>query len=125
MSLATFISRIRGLEGFAFDVAKEAAPLVQEAQRANMRAGLTPDGDRWQPKKDGGAPLKNSAEHLTAAPAGDAVVMTLTGPEVFHNDGTKTLPKRQILPSAGKLPKYLVDALNEGARRAFAKGGSR
>ena len=121
MSLATFISRIRALENFAFDVAKESAPLVQDAQKKQTAAGLTPDGAPWAPTKDGSRALKDAADHLTARPVADTVEITLKGVDVFHDKGNARLPKRQILPSAGKIPTYLANALHEGAKRAFDK----
>lgn len=124
MALATFISRIKALENFAFDVAKEAAPLVQEAMRAQIRSGVAPDGTPWPAKKDGAKALKSAADHLTATPAGDRVLVKLSGVEVFHDKGNGRLPKREMLPKDGKLPAYITDALHEGAKRALAKRGA-
>lgn len=122
MTLAVFTSKIRALENFDIEVAIEAAPLVQEAQRAQTRAGLTPSGEPWPAKKkDGGRALVNAANHITARPVAGTVRIDLKGVEVFHDLGVG-LPKRQIIPAKGEpLPQYLLDALNEGARRAFAK----
>lgn len=125
MSLATFVSRIKALENFAFDVAKEAAPLVQEAIRGRIRAGIAPDGTPWPAKKLGGRALKDADHHVTATSAGDRVLVTLSGVEVFHDKGNGRLPKREMLPKEGKLPDYIADALHEGAKRALAKRGAR
>lgn len=120
-ALATFISRIRALENFDHDVATEAAPLVEAAQRKQAAAGVTPDGKAWTPTEKGDRALKNVAAALTARAVAGTVQVILKGVEVFHDKGNARLPKRQILPVAGELPKYLADAMHEGARRAFEK----
>lgn len=127
MSLATFRSRIRALENFDLDVAKEAAPLVEKAARAQAEAGLAPDGSPWAPRKLGGRPLQNASGHLTAKANGGAVDLKLTGTaEVLHDQGAaRGKVKRQILPSDGELPGYLTDAMHEGAKRAFEKRGGK
>ena len=121
--LRAMIDRVQALGGLAADVAREAAPLVQEAARSTVRAGPTPDGKPWAAKKDGGKPLANAANAVTAAADGAVVTIKLSGPEVFHNAGVgKTTPKRKIIPESGDpIPASVAEALATAAQRAFDK----
>lgn len=120
-ALADMIARVRSLGGMPEDVARAAAPLVQEAARSTVRAGTTPTGKPWPRKKDGGQPLQNAAAALTAEPSGTTVTLVLTGPEVFHHYGVgKSTPRRQQIPDPGDpLPPRLAEALARGAEQVF------
>jgi len=121
-ALTAWAAKIRGLRTLAAEAAKEAAPLVQEAARATARAGTTPDGTPWAPKKDGGRALEHAAEHVTAKALGTVVRIVLTGVDVVHHRGTRRAPKRQVIPDkGGAIPAPIVRAVAEGARRAFAR----
>lgn len=121
-ALDAMIAKIRAVGGLPGAAAHEAAPLVEAAVKKTAAAGTTPDGQPWKPTKDGGRPLVNAAAALSAKAIGTVVQVTLKGVEVIHNFGDKRNPKRQILPDGGAgIPKGIVDALVEGANRAFAK----
>lgn len=122
--LDAMIAKLRKIEGLPGDAAREIAPLLLEAVKKTANAGTTPDGRPWAPrKKDGARALVNAADHLSFRVLGKAIAqLVLTGPDVIHNRGTTTIPQRRILPDAGAgLPKLVVDAAAEGARRAWAK----
>lgn len=110
----------RKLETFPQDAAKIAAPLVDAALKETARAGTDPLGNPWPPKKDGGAPLKNAADHITTKAVGTVVQATLQGVEVFHHYGAG-VPRRQILPDPGTIPPRVEKALRKAADQAFDK----
>jgi len=122
VALNAMLEHLRGLKSLPEDIARAAAADLQEAARATAAAGKTPDGDPWQPKKDGGRALVHAAEHLVAKALGKTIVLTLKGVEVFHNFGTSRLPKRQILPDGGSgIPKNVSAALRKTAGRVFSR----
>lgn len=111
---AVMQAMIAGLRGLGRDalsaIAKEAAPLVQEAARKTAAAGTTPDGEAWTPTKDGRKPLENAADHITARASGPTLRIYLNGPDVFHHFGTGRVPRRQIIPE-GKIPPAIGSAM--------------
>jgi hypothetical protein len=124
-ALDSLIARLRGLNTFATDVAKRAAPAIERAVRAQAAKGIDPNGRAWAPKKDGGQPLKNASSEIAATPIGNAVAVAIAGPLVFHNAGTGHVPQRQVLPD-GPAPQYILDAIKEASAAEFEKvtGGS-
>jgi hypothetical protein len=121
-ALDDFVRSLRALGHVDADAARLAAPLVEAAVKRTAAAGTDPDGKPWLPKKDGGRALEHAADHVTAKAVGTTVVVTLVGPDVLHNSGTKRVPKRQIIPDGGAgIPKSVTAALTEGAARAFEK----
>jgi hypothetical protein len=110
-----------GGSGMTDKVAAKAAPLVDEAIKTTAKAGQNPYGEPWAPKKDGGAPLKNAASHVSTRSSGSLVIVTLTGEaEVFHNRGGKRTPQRQIIPNSETfLPRTVNDALVTAAGKLF------
>lgn len=125
MSNAAFddmISILRKLGGeeFVNEVAKEAAPLLNDAVKATARAGTSPDGTPWAPRKKDGAPaLAGADKDVTTAAHGPIVRMTLTGGPVYAQVGARG-PKRGVIPSGGaQIPAVASDAILEAARRVF------
>ena len=115
------IGALRKLGAAPAAIAKRAAPLVDAAVKKTAAAGTTPDGQPWQPKKDGGRPLVNAANALSTKAVGTTVVVTLEGPEVVHDKGTKRLPQRKILPDGGAgLPTNVADAMREACEKVRA-----
>lgn len=123
MSLAeldAMIASVRRLGSMPEDVAAAAAPLVEEALRATVRAGTDPDGHPWKRKKDGGDPLVHAADHIATRAVGSVVRATLTGVEVFHHFGAG-VPRRQILPDPGTIPEAVGAAVQRAAEQVFAR----
>jgi hypothetical protein len=107
-------------------VAKEAAPYVVEAVKKDLSAGKAPDGKAWVPRKaDKGQPYANAAEKLTGKSEGDLIILTVTGPEAFANDGVKGhLPVRRMLPDAGAgVPKSVAEGIQRGLDAVAEKLG--
>lgn len=118
-TISDFIDRIKSLKLMPQRVAQRAAPLVEQALKKNAAAGLDPFGRAWKLKKDGGKALKNVAAKISATANKTSVVVTLTGPDVFHHRGTKKDPRRQVLPSSNEVPDVVAAALEEAARIEF------
>lgn len=117
-----WIRRLKALAGggIAARVAAKAAPLVDEALKKTIRAGTTPAGAAWAPmKRGGGRPLANAASQVTTKASGAMIVATLTGPAVFHDQGTAHAPRRQVLPETGETPPAAEQALERAARETF------
>ncbi len=119
--LADFVREIRALGRLPELVAAEGAPLVEAAIRKQADAGVDPKGQAWEPTKAGGKPLKNAGAAVNAVATKRAIVVKLGAPEIFHNMGTKRVPKRQILPDAGDMPDHVAEALRTASDRAFAR----
>lgn len=112
--LDRYIASMRGLVTLDEDLAELAAPALEEAARANVRAGLDPDGNPWPRKKDGTAPLKNAANAITCTAQGNLAVLEVDGVEAFHQKikGDGPHPRRKLIPEPGDaVPAYLGDAL--------------
>lgn len=112
--------RFAALSTFPEDVAKIAAPLVEEALKKTAAAGTDPLGKPWVRKKDGGAPLVHAAEHIATTAIGPVVRSTLTGPDVFHHFGAG-VPRRPILPDPGTIPPGVEQALRKAVDIAFGR----
>lgn len=127
-NLDAFIANMKKLDTLATETAKEAAPLVEAANKKTAAAGTSPDGVPWPAKKDGTRALEHAADHVASKAVGKTIVTTLTGPDAIHNFGTGKDPKRQVIPDGGNgVPKVIAEAVTEGATIAFNKimGGSK
>jgi hypothetical protein len=115
-------ARLRRVGTMPAELAREAAPLVEQAVKATAAAGTTPDGEAWAPRKrDGGRALANAASAVSAAAVGASVRVTLTGVEVFHHLGAG-VPKRKILPDGGAgVPPKIAEGCLVAARRVWAR----
>jgi hypothetical protein len=118
--LAAHIAKLRRYGAVGPRAAALGAPRVLQAIQRTAKAGTTPEGVPWPPRKDGGRPLEHAAEHLSVRVDGSTIVLTLTGPDVIHNFGDNRNPKRQILPDAGaELPSVVLEAMRKAAIDAF------
>jgi len=84
----------------------------------NIAAGRAPDGNAWPATKDGSKPLANAARAVSSSASGSVLLVTLRGPEVWHNFGTARTPKRQLFPSTG-LPMSLAVAIRKGVVEVY------
>jgi hypothetical protein len=115
------IAACRRLAALPEEAAKLAAPAVLKVAKDAANAGVSPTGETWAPlKKGGGKPLKNAAAALSVKTLGTIIQLLLKGPEVVHNFGTNSTPKRQILPDAGAgMPPTFAQAVKKAAGEAF------
>lgn len=115
------IARLRAMAGPQVGprVAERAAPLVDAAIKRSAAAGQSPEGKTWARKKDGGRPMVNAAAHLSTRSYGPRIVVTLTGPDVFHNFGARGQPVRAVLPESGTIPAAIASALHQAAREVW------
>lgn len=130
--IRAFAARMRRMGELAPEIAKEAAPGILEAVRANVADGHAPDGEAWAPTKADKRRKRESREAIPGAAAALSVKVTkdntvrvgVGAPYVFHNYGSvaRSLPKRQILPrTADGMPAGVEAALNDAADRVFAR----
>lgn len=119
--LDAFIRRVRAMRLLPREVAKAAAPHVQEAIQDQIARGEDPDGKAWAPKKDGGRALEHAGAAVSTIAADTTIRTTLRGKEVFHHRGTSRVPQRRILPDSGDMPEHVKAALELGAAEAFQK----
>jgi len=121
-ALADFAARLRSLKTLPEDVARQAAPLIEEVVKENAAAGVTPDGKPWPTKKDGTRALPNAASAVTAKAVGALVVVKLVGAYVFHQLFKADDRRREILPEGGAgVPPRIAEKLREASRRAFTR----
>lgn len=120
-ALAEMIARVQGFGKDATKVAAlEAAPLVDAEVKRTAAAGTDPYGEQLAPKKDGTRALADAAKNVTATASGRTIRIKITGG--YAQQFFKKVDQRRVIPSNGRpLPKGIVEALTEGARRAFAK----
>src|SRR5262245_46050013 len=94
-ALDKMIATLRSMPQFA----KEAAPEIAKAALASIQrelaAGNDPQtGTPWPLKKDGSRALKNAAKAVSVTTVGSTIILTATGPEVFHHFGAQGKPRR-------------------------------
>lgn len=126
-ALDQMIASLRSLKEFPKDAAPEVAAAALATIQKELAAGNDPQtGTPWVQKKDGGRALVNAAKAISVTTVGSVIVLTATGPEVFHHFGAQGKPRRPILPYAG-MPFKLGDAIRKGLvppfRKAMKKGG--
>jgi hypothetical protein len=130
-ALNDMIATLRQLGGprLVEEVAKEAAPLVDEATKITARAGTSTEGASWPArKKDGARALANVEGAISTVAVGAVVRQTLTGGAVYSHFGAHG-PKRAVIPEGGgSIPPQVTAALTQAATRVFnraiAQGGS-
>lgn len=149
-ALEAFIRGVESLRTMNEQVAAAAAEDVGDVVRANVDAGVAPDGTPWAPKKDGGGKaLAGKSDGVEAEAKGSAINVKIGPPLVFHNwgaggssttkaaasarkrararqaaSGTKSkfhAPQRQILPSSGEIPEQMRKVITEHAKKVFGK----
>ena len=107
------IKKLKSLRLLPEEAAKEVAIALGDELRANITAGRGPDGEAWQPTKDGQVPLRNAAANLTVRAVGTTVTATVLGPEALHSIGAaRGGIKRAILPTK-RIPDAAIKAIQK------------
>jgi hypothetical protein len=124
--LAALSARLRGMKSVSGEIAAAAAPGVALEARRTANEGTTPTGEPWEGRKsDGAAPLKNASGAISAVVSGTTegvLTLVLKGHHIFHQRGTKRVPKRQILPTLEDgLPKRMRAELEKAAGEVIAR----
>lgn len=110
-TIQEWIERLNALATLPVQLAPKVAAELDKQIRANVAAGVDPDGKAWPATRDGKQPLRNAGKALTVRALGTRIVATLTGPEALHHLGrARGGVVRRILPSA-KLPGAVVAAI--------------
>lgn len=120
-TLDEMIARLQAL-GPAMTTA--AAPRVAEALRTELArtiaAGTSADGQPWDPKRDGGQPLKNAAAAIKTSVYGTRVRIAIKGVEARHHRGrVKGGVIRPILPTGKQLPAAWSAAIERTLSECF------
>lgn len=123
------IAKLRRLRGAASELARRAAPGIVEAVQSAAKAGTSPTGEAWAPrKKDGARALVNAADAVQGRADGAMVSLKL----VDTTTGSAKVQaiqshRRQILPETGSIPPKVEKALMKAAHETFAAmiGGGR
>lgn len=118
--LSALADKLRNLSTASGEaIAKAATSGVESAVQTTARAGTTPDGKAWEPKKSGGRALINAAGAVSAKAVGAFVVLILRTPYVWHHRAKgKTTPRREILPdpASGHVPESVLAPIRAAAR---------
>lgn len=106
------MQKLKELDTFVPEAAWDCAEAWHDQLRAQISAGVDPDGKAWPLRKDTGErTLQHADDALRVAPVGTTLVARLTGPVARHHLGRARggIP-RVILPEKG-LPKAAADAI--------------
>ena len=111
-----------GSEGISA-LSKAAAPRIEEVSKASAAAGMTPDGQTWKPKKNGGKPLQNAAAAVECIPLFDRIKIRLIGTATGSQrvQAIQNLTRPIIPTRGGEIPKPLAEALKDAAGRTFRR----
>lgn len=120
-ALGDMIGRLKSFEREGYELAaQESRPLVEAAAKATAAAGTDPYGQQWKSKRDGTPALTGAESSVTATVLGTVVQIRTRGGYAIQN--FIKVHRRQVIPDkALPLPDSIVEALNEGAQRAFKK----
>ncbi|WP_437623383.1 hypothetical protein [Sorangium sp. So ce1151] len=119
--LERMIAACKELERLPEHAAPIAARKVHEQLQRTANAGQTPDGTPWAlRKKDGGRAMVNAAKAIAVRAIGTVILITLTGPEVFHHFGAQGKEPRRVIPQ-GSLPAKLGNAIRLGFVEPFSR----
>ena len=104
-------------------VARAAAPKIEALVRAQLDAGLAPDGTPWPADLDGRQPLEGMSAFLSVEVEGPRITVRVDHPAaIFHQEGTVRMVQRELLPE-DDLPatweEAMLEALDEEIARAF------
>lgn len=125
-ALAAFIQRVEAWRQLNEDVAKTAAPRIEEAARTSAAAGQDPETQPWPTLRDGSKPLDGAAGAIKSSATGNRIELKIGKPWVYHQHGAAAgkahFPKRKIIPDAGDpVPKRWRDVITEVAKKCFSK----
>jgi hypothetical protein len=120
-ALDSMIRTLRDLPKVGEEVAHEAAPLLTKLVRDSAAAGRTIEGKPWPPRRDGSRALPNAASAISGVALGSSVVLTLSGPYVYH-DAAEGPDRRRILPETGAgIPGPVASVLEHAASNVFRR----
>lgn len=99
--LAQLAKDLRALpRAMALEVAPEGAKKLDEVLRANIAAGVAPDGSAWPLRQDGGQALQHAGDALEVKALDTVILARLTGPTALHHLGkARGHVQRRILPT--------------------------
>ena len=120
--LKDIMRSIRKLEGLNQEAIGDCCVAVEKVMADNIERAVTPEGENWAPKKDGGKALVNAAKYLSVKPLNTMILVKLTGIEARHSIGTvRGKVKRQIVPTSSTVPENMQDAIKEQLTKHFER----
>lgn len=116
--MQTFVGWMKSMQALAQDgpglLADRVRDITEQSIKANMEAGVSPDGDAWAPTvEDSRKAYPNPGRFLEVDAFGNTIVITIRGPMAIANWGTRKMVARKTLPTRG-LPKKLGNAIRLG-----------
>jgi hypothetical protein len=119
------IARLRVVANLPDDAMPDVAAAIAKDVDRQIAAGETPDGKPWEPRQDGGAPLRNIGKHISVGIVGRTVIVRIRSKHVVlhhfgfnRGRGTPKEKQRQILP-IGKIPASMARAIREAIGERF------
>ena len=129
-SLEGIIGGLEGLRDLVPEIALEASIEIFETIDSTFTLGADPYGETWAPlapatlaKGRTPPPLTDTGamrESLRVSVTQDAIVASLESPAGYHQNGTRYMPARPVLPDYGRgLPDAWRQAITDAGQRVF------
>jgi len=112
--LAQLAKDLRALpRAMALEAAPVGAQKLDAVLRANISAGVAPDGSAWPLRLDGGKALQNAGDELEVKAEGTVILARISGPYALHHLGkARGHVQRRIIPTKFA-PQPVVQAVEE------------
>ena len=131
-SLEAIIGALDGMRDLVPEIALEASIEIYETIQSEFVLGTDPYGETWAPlapatlaKGRTPPPLTDTGamrETLRVDVTEAAIVASMASPAGYHQDGTRYMPARPVLPDYSRgLPDAWRVAITEAGQRVFAK----
>ena len=131
-SLDAVVGALAGLRDLVPDIALEASIEIHETIQSEFVLGTDPYGETWAPlapatlaKGRTPPPLTDTGamrESLRVSVTEAAITASMDSPAGYHQDGTRYMPARPVLPDYARgLPDAWRAAITEAGQRVFAK----
>lgn len=106
--MQTFVGWMKSMQALAQDgpglLADRVRDITEQSIKANMEAGVSPDGDAWAPTvEDSRKAYPNPGRFLEVDAFGNTIVITIRGPMAIANWGTRKMVARKTLPTTERV----------------------
>lgn len=116
--LNAFANKLAGAPRLLLDISRNLAEESLTLAAEGYRAARDPYGAAWAPRKRGGGgrallvrtgAMRNSASVVAATKRYFTIAYTMAYAR-FHQNGTRRMPRRSVLPRGSRLPGSWADA---------------
>lgn len=115
------IKKLRELGGMVDRAAPAIAKAVEGELRANVAAGVGPDGEPLTRTKDGRQPLERAGRAITVRALGTVILAKVSGHHALHHLGrARGGVRRPLIPTA-KIPDPVTKAITKTLTAEFRK----